>query len=156
MHTSTKEQTSFKQHFARSIYSLFLQMCELHSYSPASPWTGNPECPHFLGLAVCCYTILSGVPGEEPKARQMLYLCVLSGSLDDPIFQNYTAQSEQSSPPMSITKHCRTCAIVFSHCAPGPVHTECLLKNTQTTLGTKIPKTRLSQWEGYISGCSSR
>lgn len=74
----------------------------------------------------------------------MLCLCVLSGSLADPIFQNYSAQSKQSSPHVSIMQHCRTCAIVFSHCASGPVHTECLLKNTQATLGAKIPQTRFS------------
>lgn len=103
-----------------------------------------------------CYTISSGVPGEEPDARQMLYLCMLSGSLADPVFQNYSAQSKQRSPRMSITQHCRTCAILFSHCPPGPVHTACFLKSTQATLGAKIAQTRLSQWKCYISGCSRR
>lgn len=97
-------------------------MCVLHTYSPASPWTQNPDCPHFIGLGVHCYTISSGVPGEEPTARQVLYLCVLSGSLADPIFHSYSAQSKQSSPRVSVRQHCRTCAILFSHCTPGPPH----------------------------------
>lgn len=71
-------------------------------------------------------------------------------------FCKVTAQNKQSSLRVSVMQQCRTCAIVVSRCTPGPVHTECPPRNTQAALGAKIPQTRFSWWEGYISACSRR